>query len=90
MSKTLMATVLTLAMLLAAGVGVASPPEDKPAPPVAASSMASMSTVAISVLHIDEPRILAVGIPALPTGPGSRIPYITSRSLDRGTARDRR
>ena len=33
MSKTLMATVLTLAMLLAASGGAASPPEDKPAPP---------------------------------------------------------
>lgn len=33
MSKTLMATVLTLAMLLAASGGAARPPEDKPAPP---------------------------------------------------------
>lgn len=34
MSKTLMATVLTLAMLLAATGAAASPPEDKPAPPL--------------------------------------------------------
>lgn len=33
MCRTLMATVLTLAMLLAATGGAASPPEDKPAPP---------------------------------------------------------
>ena len=33
MSKTLMATVLTLAMLFAATGGAARPPEDKPAPP---------------------------------------------------------
>jgi len=33
MRRTLMATVLTLAMLLAATGGAASPPEDKPAPP---------------------------------------------------------
>jgi hypothetical protein len=33
MSKTLMATVLTVAMLLAAAGGAASPPEDKPAAP---------------------------------------------------------
>ena len=33
MSRTLMATVLTLALLLAAAGGAARPPEDKPAPP---------------------------------------------------------
>jgi len=33
MSKTLMATVLTLAMLVAATGGAASPPDEKPAPP---------------------------------------------------------
>jgi len=33
MCKTLMATMLTLAMLLAATGASASPPEDKPAPP---------------------------------------------------------
>ena len=33
MCRTLMATVLTLAMLLAATGGAARPPEDKPAPP---------------------------------------------------------
>jgi cytochrome oxidase Cu insertion factor (SCO1/SenC/PrrC family) len=33
MPKTLMATVLTLAVLLAAAGGAARPPEDKPAPP---------------------------------------------------------
>jgi len=33
MCRTLMATVLTLAMVLAATSGAASPPEDKPAPP---------------------------------------------------------
>jgi len=33
MHRILMATVLTLAMLLAATGGVAAPPEDKPAPP---------------------------------------------------------
>jgi len=33
MSKTLMATVLTLAMLLTATGGAASPPDEKPAPP---------------------------------------------------------
>jgi hypothetical protein len=33
MSRTLMATVLTIAMLLAATGGAARPPEDKPAPP---------------------------------------------------------
>ena len=33
MSRTLMSTMLTLAMLLAATGGWASPPEDKPGPP---------------------------------------------------------